>query len=354
MEPFRIDGDRLLVLDQTALPREERWIEIGDAQGMADAIARLRVRGAPAIGIAAALGLWVEARRLAAEGGQAIAPARRASSLRAAGALIRSARPTAVNLAWAADRVLRGGEEERGSGRDVRSWVEGIRREAFAIWEEDREASRNMARWGASLFPSETRFLTHCHTGGLATGGGGTALGVLLALHRTGRGVSVWATETRPLLQGARITAWELLKEGVPVTLLTDGAAAHVMSRAAIQAVLTGADRIARNGDVANKVGTLPLALAARERGIPLVVVAPTSTIDPECPDGESIPIEEREAAEVLSVQGIPVAPAGVEVENPAFDVTPRSLITAIVTERGIHRGPEFRLAEVDTTSKSR
>ena len=337
MEPFRLDGERLWLLDQTLLPHEERWIEIADAPGMVEAIVHLRVRGAPAIGIAAALGLWLEARRGSAE------------SLRDAARLIRSARPTAANMGWAVDRVLRAAESA-----GAETWVQAILDEALAIWEEDRAASRAMARWGASFFRDETRFLTHCHTGGLATGGGGTALGVVLELHRSGRDVSVWATETRPLLQGARLTAWELQREGIPVTVVADGAAASLLAGASIQAVIVGADRIAGNGDVANKIGTYPLALAARERGIPFVVVAPTSTCDPECPSGAAIPIEERDPSEVLAFQGIPIAPSGVPARNPAFDVTPAGLVTAIITERGIHRAPHFLFAAVDTESKYR
>jgi len=337
MEPFRLEGERLWLLDQTLLPHEERWIEIADAPGMVEAIVHLRVRGAPAIGIAAALGLWLEARRGGAE------------SLRDAARLIRSARPTAANMGWAVDRVLRAAESA-----GAETWVQAILDEALAIWEEDRAASRAMARWGASFFRDETRFLTHCHTGGLATGGGGTALGVVLELHRSGRDVSVWATETRPLLQGARLTAWELQREGIPVTVVADGAAASLLAGASIQAVIVGADRIAGNGDVANKIGTYPLALAARERGIPFVVVAPTSTCDPECPSGAAIPIEERDPSEVLAFQGIPIAPSGVPARNPAFDVTPAGLVTAIITERGIHRAPHFLFAAVDTESKYR
>ena len=337
MEPFRLDGERLWLLDQTLLPHEERWIEIADAPGMVEAIVHLRVRGAPAIGIAAALGLWLEARRGSAE------------SLRDAARLIRSARPTAANMGWAVDRVLRAAESA-----GAETLVQAILDEALAIWEEDRAASRAMARWGASFFRDETRFLTHCHTGGLATGGGGTALGVVLELHRSGRDVSVWATETRPLLQGVRLTAWELQREGIPVTVVADGAAASLLAGASIQAVIVGADRIAGNGDVANKIGTYPLALAARERGIPFVVVAPTSTCDPECPSGAAIPIEERDPSEVLAFQGIPIAPSGVPARNPAFDVTPAGLVTAIITERGIHRAPHFLFAAVDTESKYR
>ncbi|HZE18499.1 MAG TPA: S-methyl-5-thioribose-1-phosphate isomerase [Candidatus Angelobacter sp.] len=370
MEPFRLEGERLWLLDQTLLPHEERWIEIADARGMVEAIARLRVRGAPAIGIAAALGLWLEARRIARGGDGERRPGGGRSGLQAgtealreAAQSIRSARPTAANIGWAVDRVLRAANRaaparpDRGGSAgsaDAETWVQAIFAEALAIWEEDRAASRAMARWGASLFREETRFLTHCHTGGLATGGGGTALGVLLELRRAGRDLSVWATETRPLLQGARLTAWELQREGIPVTVVADGAAASLLARISIQAVVVGADRIAGNGDVANKIGTYPLALAARERGIPFVVVAPTSTCDPDCPSGDAIPIEERDPSEVLAFQGIPTAPAGVLGRNPAFDVTPAGLVTAIITERGIHRGPHFLLAGVDTDPKSR
>jgi len=337
MDPFRLEGSHLSILDQTVLPREERWIEVRDAQAMVDAISRLRIRGAPAIGIAAALALAIEAERLTGDASV------RFAALKREAALLRAARPTAANLAWAVERVLAvaGREEERG---DAQSWAAALRREAIAIWEEDRAASRAMARWGASLFRQETRFMTHCNTGGLATGGGGTALAVIFELKRTGRDVSVWATETRPLLQGARLTAWELMRERIPVRLIADGAAAYVMARSCIQGVLVGADRIARNGDVANKVGTLSLALAAKDRGIPFVVVAPTSTLDSDCRTGADIPIEERDPMEVLSWQSIAIAPEGVGAENPAFDVTPARLVTAIVTERWIAAGPPFHL----------
>jgi methylthioribose-1-phosphate isomerase len=220
-----------------------------------------------------------------------------------------------------------------------------VRAEALVIWEEDRAASRAMATHGASLFPSETRFLTHCTTGGLATGGGGTALAVLLELNRRRPGgIEVWATETRPLLQGARLTALELQRANVPVRLIVDSAAAHAILREGIQGVLVGADRIARNGDTANKIGTLGLALAAREAGIPFVVVAPTSTIDPGTADGSRIVIEERDPSEVVRIRGVPVAPEGVAARNPAFDVTPARCISAIVTDRGLFRGPPYAL----------
>lgn len=347
MDPFRLTDDALLVLDQSALPREERWVEVRSAAKMADVIAELRVRGAPAIGIAGAIGIWLEAERIAeSEGGRAArgsVSASRMKALEASADLLRAARPTAANLAWAVARAM--GAGARGAAAaDPRAWTAPIRAEALAIWEEDRGHSRAMARYGRQLFATERRFLTHCHTGGLATGGGGTALGVLLEIHRSGRPIQVWATETRPLLQGARLTAWELENEGVPVRLIVDSAAAYVMERRKVEAVVVGADRIARNGDLANKIGTLPLALAARDLGIPFVAVAPSTTIDPGCASGDEIPIEERSPEELLGYQGIPVAPSGLPAENPAFDVTPCRLVTAIVTERGIHRGPAFDL----------
>jgi len=345
MDPLRLRGDTLELLDQTALPHEERWIPIETAAAMCEAIAVLRVRGAPAIGIAGSLAVWLEARRLEAEPKDAAL-----AKLRDAAARIRSVRPTAVNLAWGVTRALRAAETSSG----IESWPERIKSECLALWEEDRAASREMARNGASYFPTQRRFLTHCNTGPLATGGGGTALGVLIHLHRSGRGLSVWATETRPLLQGSRLTAWELAREGIPFRVVTDGAAPFVMARSGIEGVVVGADRIARNGDVANKVGTFSLALAARDLGIPFVVVAPTSTVDLACPSGEEIPIEQRDRSEVAGFQGVAAVPAGVEVENPAFDVTPARLVTAIVTERGVHLPHEVALHGVDTAAKYR
>ena len=341
LDPLRFETDRVLVLDQTLLPGEEKWIDVRDAGAMAAAIARLQVRGAPAIGIAAALALAVEASR----GGHVV---ERMARLTKAGDVLVASRPTAVNLAWAVDRVLaaaRKAGEGFGEKGDPGRWAEAVRAEALAVWEEDRAASRAMASHGASLFPSETRFLTHCNTGGLATGGGGTALAVLLELNRRrADGIEVWATETRPLLQGARLTALELQRARVSVRLIVDSAAAHTILREGIQGVLVGADRIARNGDTANKIGTLGLALAAREAGVPFVVVAPTSTIDPGTPDGSRIVIEEREPSEVVRIRGVPVAPEGVPARNPAFDVTPARWISAIVTDRGLFRGPPYAL----------
>jgi len=337
-DPFRFEGDRVLLLDQTLLPDREETIEIRDARSMADAISRLAVRGAPAIGIAAALALAVEATRDGSAPGKL-------ERLEDAGRLLVASRPTAVNLAWAVDRVL--GAARRALAKDA-DLAACVRDEALAIWDEDRAASRAMAEHGASLFPTQTRFLTHCNTGALATGGGGTALAVLLELHRRRPGsIEVWATETRPLLQGARLTAWELRESGVPFRLIADSAAAHTILRGGIEGVLVGADRIARNGDAANKIGTLGLALAASAAGIPFVVVAPTSTVDPRIPDGAEIAVEARAAEEITSIRGMRLAPTGIRAENPAFDVTPARWIGAIVTERGIHRGPAYDLRDL-------
>ncbi|HZV90526.1 MAG TPA: S-methyl-5-thioribose-1-phosphate isomerase [Candidatus Nitrosocosmicus sp.] len=344
-DPFRFEEDRVILLDQTLLPDREETIEIRDARAMADAISRLAVRGAPAIGIAAALALAVEAAR---DG----SPPLKLERLEDAGRLLVASRPTAVNLAWAVERVL--GAARRALAQDSEHLTVRVREEALAIWDEDRAASRAMAGHGASLFPTQTRFLTHCNTGALATGGGGTALAVLLELHRRRQGgIEVWATETRPLLQGARLTAWELREAGVPFRLIADSAAAHTILRGGIEGVLVGADRIARNGDAANKIGTLGLALAAGAAGIPFVVVAPTSTIDARIQDGAEIAVEARSAEEVTAIRGMRLAPTGIRAENPAFDVTPARWIGAIVTERGIHHGPAYDLGDaVDTKTR--
>jgi len=344
-DPFRFEEDRVILLDQTLLPDREETIEIRDAREMADAISRLAVRGAPAIGIAAALALAVEAAR---DG----SPPLKLERLEDAGRLLVASRPTAVNLAWAVERVL--GAARRALAQDSEHLAARVREEALAIWDEDRAASRAMAGHGASLFPTQTRFLTHCNTGALATGGGGTALAVLLELHsRRPGGIEVWATETRPLLQGARLTAWELREAGVPFRLIADSAAAHTILRGGIEGVLVGADRIARNGDAANKIGTLGLALAAGAGGSPFVVVAPTSTIDARIQDGAEIAVEARSAEEITAIRGMRLAPTGIRAENPAFDVTPGRWIRAIVTERGVHHRPAYDLGDaVDTKTR--
>ncbi len=273
------------------------------------------VRGAPAIGVAAAFGV-----ALAGIGRE---------DVRHAAELLRGARPTAVNLAWAVDRMLRAHER----GADLVA-------EAEQILREDVEANMRMGRYGAELLGADVTVLTHCNAGALATGGYGTALGVIRAAVEGGKRVAVFADETRPYLQGARLTAWELQKDGIDVTLITDNMSGHFFQQGRFNAVIVGADRIAANGDTANKIGTYTLAVLANAHGVPFYIAAPISTIDPRCPDGSAIPIEERSAAEVVEISGKRIAPVGVHARHPAFDVTPARLITAIITERGVLRPP--------------
>jgi methylthioribose-1-phosphate isomerase len=309
--PLRWDGHVLTLLDQRLLPREETWIACRTASEVADAIRTMVVRGAPAIGCAAAFGM-----AMAAQQGDDLA--RAADELKAA-------RPTAVNLAWAVDRVLRS-----------RDFV----REAEAIHVEDLESCKRIGRYGAELLGSSSTVLTHCNAGALATAGYGTALGVIRAAVESGKRVAVFADETRPYLQGARLTAWELQQDGIDVTLITDNMSGHFFQQGTFDAVVVGADRIAANGDAANKIGTYTVAVLAHAHGVPFYVAAPISTIDIACPSGAEIPIEERSAREVTDIFGTQVAPEGVAVRHPAFDVTPARLITAIITDRGVLRAP--------------
>jgi len=330
----------LKILDQTLLPVEERWLELDSVEGVVEAIHALRVRGAPAIGIAAAMGLAAALRAHAAEPREAFL--RRVERDATA---IRAARPTAVNLGWAMDRMARRAAATAG---DARAVLAALDAEAQVIWDEDRDACDRMAEHGQGVLTVRTRgrpgaeinVLTHCNTGFLATGGIGTALGLVYLAAEHGERVHVWVDETRPLLQGSRLTAWELGKAGIPHTVLTDGAAAGLMAAGRVDVVVVGADRIARNGDTANKVGTFPLAVVARHHGVPFYVVAPTSTFDLACPSGAAIPIEQRAAAEVTRPLGRQAAPEGSAAYNPAFDVTGAELISGWVTERGILRPP--------------
>jgi methylthioribose-1-phosphate isomerase len=326
-------GDRVRLIDQTRLPHELVHKEITDYRELAESIRRLEVRGAPAIGVAGALGLALAGLASRAED----LPALRGDVAWAAEHLA-ATRPTAVNLRWAIDRTLRA--LDRGDVRDAYGARQALIDEAKAILEEDRALSRRIGEHGAALIEDGDGVLTHCNAGGLATAEFGTALAVIFAAVEQGKRVRVFADETRPLLQGARLTTWELMARGIDVTLLVDGAAASAMARGWIDRVIVGADRIARNGDVANKIGTFPLALAAREHRIPFYVAAPYSTLDPSIATGADIPIEERSPDEVTAVGGVRVAPRGVRVYNPAFDVTPAGLITAIITDRGVARPP--------------
>jgi methylthioribose-1-phosphate isomerase len=310
--PLRWNGHTLSLLDQRLLPREEVWLEYHTASEVADAIRDMVVRGAPAIGVSAAFGMAMAARQ--------------GADLHAAARTLKQARPTAVNLAWAVDRMLRASGD--------------LTLEAERILAEDVAANRKMGEYGAQLLGARSTVLTHCNAGALATGGYGTALGVIRAAVEGGKHVAVFADETRPYLQGARLTAWELQRDGIDVTLITDSMSGHFFQQGTFDAVIVGADRIAANGDAANKIGTYTVAVLANAHGVPFYVAAPVSTIDPHCPTGAEIPIEERSAQEVTDILGSRMAPEGIHVRHPAFDVTPARLITAIITERGVLRAP--------------
>ncbi|HEY7620336.1 MAG TPA: S-methyl-5-thioribose-1-phosphate isomerase [Solirubrobacteraceae bacterium] len=321
---LRWDGRRLEILDQTRLPGAEKWIALAGAADTADAIRRLAVRGAPLIGVAAAYGLAMEVTGQPGLG-----------SLERGWELLRAARPTAVNLAHAVDRV-----RSAALAAGPTTMAAAARAEAERIHVEEDAASEAIAAHGADLLVGARRIATHCNTGALAAGGRGSALAVIRELHERG-GIEVLAGETRPLLQGARLTVWELARAGVPHALVVDGAMAGLIRRGEVDAVIVGCDRVAANGDTANKVGTYPLALAARAAGIPFVVAGPTSTIDPALRDGDGIEIEERDGDEVRAFGAAQTTVAGTAVRNPAFDVTPAALVSALVTERGVARPPD-------------
>ena len=319
------DGPAVVLLDQTRLPAEETYLTCADVPQLVDAIRRLVVRGAPLLGVAGAYGVGLAAMR--------------GDDVEGAATTIAAARPTAVNLGWGVGRALEAWRVAASGTDPVPSLIECGRAalaEADAIAREDAAASAAMARHGLSLVPPRARILTHCNTGQLVSAGEGTAFAVILAAHRAGRLDRLWVDETRPLLQGARLTAWEAGRAGIPHSLLADGAAASLMASGQVDLVLTGADRIAADGSVANKVGTYGLAVLARHHDVPFVVVAPTSTVDVGTADGAAIPVEHRPAAEVASLAGQPVAPVGTQAYNPAFDITPPELVTALVTEEGL------------------
>jgi methylthioribose-1-phosphate isomerase len=321
--PLRWTGDSLQLLDQRLLPNEEKWIECRDAETVAEAIRSMVVRGAPAIGDAAAFGLALAAKQN--------------RNVEEAAELLRGTRPTAVNLRWAIERML-----------DAHDRGDDLVKEAERILEEDIEANKRIGRFGAELLGQRSTVLTHCNAGALATGGYGTALGVIRAAIEVGKSIDVFADETRPYLQGARLTAWELQQDGIDVTLITDNMAGHFFQQDRFDAVVVGADRIAANGDTANKIGTYTVAVLAHAHGVPFYVAAPMSTIDIHTVTGDDIPIEERSADEVFEAFGKQVAPKGVAVRHPAFDVTPARLITAIITDRGVLWPPyEKSIAEI-------
>jgi methylthioribose-1-phosphate isomerase len=331
ISPLAWQDGTLRLLDQTRLPHDELWLTLRDHGSVAEAIRSMRVRGAPAIGVAAAYGL-----ALAAFESPATETAALLNDLKAARNALVSTRPTAVNLSWAVQRVLDAATSEL----SVDTMRAAVLREAALIHEEDVAANKRLGAHGAYLLPDDVTVLTHCNAGALATAGYGTALGVVRAAAEAGKRVRVIADETRPLLQGARLTAWELARDGIECTLIVDGAAASVLRRGDVDAVIVGADRVAANGDVANKIGTYPLALAAREHNVPFYVAAPSSSIDLESTSGLEIPIEDRDGNEVSSFGATRSAMDGTATLNPAFDITPHDLVTAIVSERGVAREP--------------
>jgi methylthioribose-1-phosphate isomerase len=331
--PVRFASDRLVLLDQTLLPAQEVERECTRWEDVAEAIRTLVVRGAPAIGVAAAFGVALAARASRATSTDALL-----ADLETAIKGLAATRPTAVNLFWALDRMRRTAEALR--PRSVDEARARLAAEAEAILTEDLAANRALGDHGAALVPANARILTHCNAGALATAGYGTALGVVRSAHARGKLALLWVDETRPVMQGSRLTAWECVREGIPHRLIADVVAASVMARGQVDLVVTGADRIAANGDTANKIGTYGLAVLARHHGVPFYIAAPFSTIDPALASGAEIPIEERDAVEVRRVGPQQTAPEGSPVYNPAFDVTPAALIAAIITERGVFRPP--------------
>jgi methylthioribose-1-phosphate isomerase len=332
VETLRWRDGRLELIDQRLLPGKFEYLSCSSAAEVALAIRTMAVRGAPAIGCAAAFGVALDARREKRH-----APGPFSDAMALAFRTLAESRPTAVNLFWALERM----RAVLAQARDPEAAADGLTEAALALFRADVAANRAIGRAGAALVPDGARVLTHCNTGALATAGHGTALGVVRSARDAGKRISVIASETRPYLQGARLTAWELIQERIPVTLITDSTAGHLMSRGQVDLVIVGADRIAANGDVANKIGTYPLSVLAERHGLPFYVAAPLSTIDTSIASGASIPIEERGAAEVTGYAGVRWAPEGVAVANPAFDVTPAALVTALFTEKGVVERPD-------------
>ncbi|HEX3526450.1 MAG TPA: S-methyl-5-thioribose-1-phosphate isomerase [Thermoanaerobaculia bacterium] len=328
--PIRWEDDHLRLLEQTLLPAQEAWIDCTEPEQVADAIRRLAVRGAPAIGIAAAYGLVL--------GMRSADPGHLTARFDEVAEMLGRTRPTAVNLRWALERAREVFARSVEKGRDT--VVRELLTCAQTIHAKDLQDNRRMGEHGAALFAPGARVLTHCNAGALATGGYGTAIGVIQSAWETGRVGMVWVDETRPLLQGARLTAWELKRLGIPFRLVTDSSAGTLMAQGLVDRIVVGADRIAANGDTANKIGTYTVAVLAHRHGVPFYVAAPLSTIDPATPNGAAIPIEQRQAGEVTEMQGRRIAPDETQAMNFAFDVTPAELITAIVTEEGVLKPP--------------
>ncbi len=332
-ETIRWEEDAVVLIDQRVLPTREEYVRCRDAAAVAEAIRDMVVRGAPAIGVTAAMGIALGLKKSRAADARALR-----ADMESLAALLAATRPTAVNLFWAIDRMKRKFEELLPEG--VEATRAGMEKEAISIHREDIEMNRRMGAHGEKLLADGARILTHCNAGALATAGYGTALGMMRAAVEAGKRISVFSDETRPFLQGARLTAWELMKDGIPVTLITDNMAGYLMAKGEIDCAIVGADRIAGNGDVANKIGTYSVAVLAKEHALPFYVVAPTSTFDLSLASGNQIPIEERSPNEVTHVQGVRLAPEGIDIRNPAFDVTPHHLVSAIVCENGVARAP--------------
>ena len=329
------EADAIVMIDQRKLPAQEIYVRCKTAKEVARAIKTMVIRGAPAIGVAAAMGLALGVRQSKSTGTQKLA-----AEFYKLCELMASTRPTAVNLFWAIERMKRSFAAGAEAGESVAQIKDRLDKQAADIHDEDVASCRAMGAFGAEVVPADARILTHCNAGALATAGYGTALGVIRGAVEAGKSVAVFADETRPFLQGARLTAWELVRDGIETTIITDSMAGALMRQGKVNFVVVGADRIAANGDTANKIGTYTVAVLAREHQIPFYVAAPLSTIDLATPDGQHIPIEERNAREVTHVGSAQLAPEGAHVWNPAFDVTPSHLIAGIITERGIFRAP--------------
>jgi len=325
-------NDKVVMIDQRLLPSEEVYNEYGSYEGVAGAIKEMVIRGAPAIGVAAAMGVALGARSSESKNIDDFE-----DEFNGICDLIGDTRPTAVNLFWAIERMKKVFSDNRGEGIEALKGI--LKQEAIRVCHEDIEINRRIGKNGGALLGDGSRVLTHCNAGALATAGYGTALGVIRGALDAGKKISVYADETRPFLQGARLTAWELMKDGIDVTVITDNMSGHLMKKGAVDAVVVGADRIAANGDVANKIGTYMVAVLAKRHSIPFYVAAPLSTIDMNIADGSFIPIEERTAREVTHIQDRMITPEGVGILNPAFDVTPNELVTAIITEKGAVMG---------------
>jgi methylthioribose-1-phosphate isomerase len=334
--PVKWSDEGVLMLDQRLLPTEEKWLTLRTFNEVANAIRDMVVRGAPAIGVSAAYGIALGVKNFV---GTSVVDLE--DEFDYVSEIIGKTRPTAVNLFWAIDRMKRTFQKAKSEGKSIGEIKQILLADAKAIHEEDIESQRLIAQFGGELLEDNSTVLTHCNAGALATGGvWGTALGVIRGAVNQGKNIDVFADETRPYLQGARLTAWELLQDDIPVTLITDNMSGHIMKQGKIQAVVVGSDRIAANGDVANKIGTYMVAVLAKRHNIPFYVAAPLSTVDLNCPTGEEIPIEERNVREISHVKDIQLAPEGISISNPAFDVTPNDLVSAIITEKGVARAP--------------